>query len=71
MTHVWGKQVPFYASLAYGVDLHMRELDGTRSSASQDVLHISKRLNQTENAFSSTAAGSLRGLVYVLHSHVR
>lgn len=50
-TRVEGKQAPFYASLAYGVDLHMRELDGTRSSASQDVLHISKLLNRTENTF--------------------
>lgn len=52
MTHVCGgKQASFYASLARGVDFHMRDLDGTRSSASQDVLHISKPLNRTENTF--------------------
>ena len=43
--------VPFYASLAYGLDFHMRELNRPRSSASQDVLHISKLLNWTENTF--------------------
>ena len=29
----------------------MRQLDRTHSTASQDVLHISTRLNQTENPF--------------------
>lgn len=65
-------RVPFYASLAYAVDFHMRELNGTRSLASQDVLHISKLLNWTVNAFfpRAAAAGSQRATFLMLDSHV-
>lgn len=63
--------MPFYASLAHGVDFHMRELDGTRSSASQDVLHISKLLkSDREHIFLELLLLDLRGpLVFALHTH--
>lgn len=64
-----GGQVPFYASLAHGVDFHMRELDGTR--AKMCSISPSCLIGQSAH-FSRAAAGSHRAACLPLsHTHTR
>lgn len=49
-TCVGVKQVPFYASLTYGVDFAMREWDRTRSSASQAAYSDREYINSRSAA---------------------
>lgn len=70
--YVWGGEMLFYASLAYGADFHMREFNRTGFSASQDALQISKLvLLKRGAAFIELWLMDVRGIACLgfTHSH--